>query len=301
MSIKIKLGKKEEKTEQVLQPEVIPKPPKLAPETEFRFMCQSIKLKKVAEALKTLTAEVIIKIDKNEVRTRVIDPGQVAMLSLELPKDYFKIENKEVVYDCSKLVEVSVRPEQLLTLLLSTEDTQSIEVTKKVNDPKIFLNVIEEQTTVHGTEYITRDHWGLPQVEAGLNPWTHPLPKVEAIVEAKIKIESLVKRLKVYGQLGISDVRLTFDKDKLIFDAYSDFGSGENTYTPNDGKTEYVNLNGEKFTNTYELRYLVDLTESGGKFAEWVIISTNKDEPLYLNYLMEKGQLQQWQAPRAVV
>lgn len=235
-------------------------------------------LTSVVNAIATFIEEATFYFTPEGLRLRSMDPSHIALINLEWPNTAFE------KYVCDQEYKVSVRMEDLQTILKAVEKKDKVEIT------------LGEENILHlklydGYKREFKIH--LIEGEEGESR----LPKVPFTTSAKITVKSLKKILQDISRIS-DQVTIISDPEKLLFNGKSE--KGELSITLERGSGELIELNvKESAQATYSVEYLLDFVKAV-KLATYAGLDFASKMPIRLDFSMEESgiKLEFYLAPR---
>lgn len=235
---------------------------------------QAEKLRKIFETIANIVDEVTLKIEKDGIKIRAMDPGHIALVDFEMKKDAFDEYNiKEAVslgLDLKPLVNVLKRIEENVTLELKEAKT----------------------TLMVSSEGLVKKKFEIPLIELAEEPLKIPTLKFEA--EAEISgdmLKNAISDASVFGE----QVSIKADSSSLSFIAKSDESEAE-TRIEKDNCISFSSSVKEA-KSTFTLEYLADISKIADIVSQVkLFIGTNI--PLKLEFSDEHAKIVFFLAPR---
>lgn len=249
----------------------------------FRIKVDPTTIKNIVNAVATITDEATIHMTPEGLKIREMDPSRVAMVDLELPKDFFK--EYEVPIDTK--VSISFTP--LSKLLKRAQKNDTVEITE--DEPKAKLKISFQRKSV------IRD-FTMPTLE----PMSEevPTPKVSFNVVAKI-LPDIMKNMLEDADIVSSYVYFNADSEKLFLKAIGDVMTADIELKK--GSDSLLDLNvKEPSKAAYSLSYLAAIMKDSESVAEIVKVGFTSDMPIKLEFeIANGGRLTYYLAPRIEV
>ncbi len=230
----------------------------------------------VIDALSTMVTEASFTASPTGLRLRAMDPSRVAMVDLELPKEFFE--------------EFSSGDEERIGL--SFEDIGKVLKRASAAD-KLEMETIQGRLRVKLKGKSTRT-FSIPLLSIGAEDL--PTPRISFKANAKLVTDSLKEAIK--DASIISDhVGIEASKDGLTIKANSDKGEVEVELSKDSGSILSITVQ-EPTRALYSISYLDDMMKAADA-ADTVELSFSTNVPVKLDFeLPQGGKITYYLAPR---
>ncbi len=234
-------------------------------------------LKNIMDAIVSLIDEGPMEIDKEEVRVKAVDPSQIAMVSLTIPKDAF------MEYDVTEPVIVGLNFSNLVKILNRARTGDKLELTLEDNQFVVKFISKKRKRTFHVPVIETRD---IIRKEPNVEP--------EAVV--KMLCSAFKDSLKD-AVLVSSYMALEVHPDKFIFDAKGDSGKLVIEIEKDDENIREFTCDLDSVRASFSIQYLENIVKAcpDTNVLE-LYLATNK--ALKIQYNIDKAALKYYLAPR---
>ncbi len=225
--------------------------------------------KRIIESIEVLVDEVALKINEDGVFTRTIDLSKVAMIELNLPKDFF------VKFSCQAETMIGISLNDLKTRLRRASSTDTI--TLQYNDELKMVELI-----IQGTSRRTFRFRTLVSSEGYLER----VPKVQYVAKAKLLSKSFADMI-LDAEIVSEHVTLKIIPERVIAEAKSEEGETIVELDMETGGLLEIEAEGEA-SSTYKVDLLKNMLKAS-KIAETVDIYLANDVPLKMEYTIPGG------------
>jgi len=241
----------------------------------FKAVINAEVLRDSIEAISTLVDEAKLRLSKDGISIKAVDPANVAMISFDLHPDAFD------VYECTD-GEIGLNLETLMDILTMTERSDKIELKLDPEAHNLLL-------TMGGLAYT------LSLIDLSAMRKEPKVPSLE--LPAKVKLKGSDLRLAIKAAEKVSDhLALGVDGSTFFMEAESDTNRVKFQLT----KDELVDLNASgPARSLFSLDYLSDMSKAISKANE-VTVQLGKDYPVKINFSVAggKGKVEYLLAPR---
>lgn len=244
----------------------------------FRFSLSDIKVwRNIIDSISELIDEANFVATSDGISLRAMDPSHVAMIEVELPKEFFD------EYECSETLNIGLNLDEFGKILRrgSSGEKMSVEVS---SDRKLKIAFSDKAVR----------HFSIPLLDLS---WEEiASPSIEFNVNSRLLSEVFEDAIKDASL--ISDfVKISADKGVLVISASGDRGDVEVKLSEDTGSLIELNVK-EPSTSTYSLNYLEDLVKTS-RASEILTLEFSNDMPIKLSFeLPNGGRITYYLAPR---
>ncbi|MCR4327132.1 MAG: hypothetical protein NUV46_00955 [Nanoarchaeota archaeon] len=225
---------------------------------------------KSIELMSELVLEVRVKLSEFGLSVVAIDPGNISMVSLKIPKSAFKeFESGEEV--------LGINLEQFKKILRRCGKTSSLILEKKENNLEIKIEDKIKRTFNLNLIEVEREDKEFPE-------------HLEFSSKVTINSPDLIDAIE--DSLVVSDAcSFIIEEKKFIIEAK------ETNSSKTEFSTDEVEIEAEDCRSRYSLEYLQKFTKAGKSFPK-TILKFSEDHPLRIDFISEHLSLSFLLAPR---
>lgn len=244
----------------------------------FKASIAASKLRGSVEAMTVIVEETRLKFNREGVSTKSVDPANVAMVSLNLPRENFEsyeADEGELGIDLAKL-------ESILEMA-GAEDTIDLALDEEKHKLEIRMRGSNSRTLTYSTSLLDPS-----SIRKEPN-----IPKLDLPAHIVLRGEDLRRAIKAAEKVG-DHITLGTDKDLFYAEAKGDVDWMRLELT----KDQLIDINTEKAKSMYSLEYLSTFSKIFAKAPE-ITINLGIDFPVLISFtIADTGETKYMLAPR---
>ncbi|MCX8169399.1 MAG: proliferating cell nuclear antigen (pcna) [Candidatus Methanomethylicia archaeon] len=244
----------------------------------LKFSLSDAKLwRNVIDAISELIDEANFIATPEGISLRAMDPSHVAMVEVNLPKEFFDY------YECEDIMNIGINLDEFRKVLrrASAKEKLDIEVTSDRKLKIVFSDRAKRTFSIPLID-ISGEELESPSIE--FNVYSRIL---STVFEDAVKDASLIS----------DHVKITAEKDMLIISASGERGDVEVKLSEDTGSLLELNVK-ESSISTYSLNYLEDLVKTS-KASDILVLEFSNEMPMKLSFeLPNNGRITYYLAPR---
>lgn len=250
-----------------------------------------INFRDILKCLSAINEDVTLSLQPEGVSVIMMDPSHVAMVELDLPKEYFD------QYNITEADKISFNVTEALKALGKLgKDDYYLDLFYGFDEEKdvsgLLLKKINEKLSFHLKSNITREK----QIR-GLEPTDEEVPKPKIYFDSEVRmISSVLKQILDDFKDDCQHFKVKADYEGITFNYESDVTTGRVSLKRGDESILSHKVNYESIA-TFTFSYIYDIVKEAVKASEVIGLSLKTDMPLKLDCELPQGRLVYHVAP----